>query len=41
MGQSGHAASPHYGDQFQPWVKVESPRLAFSPAPWRARRSTR
>jgi len=32
MGQSGHAASPHYGDQFQPWVKVESPRLAFSPA---------
>ena len=32
MGQSGHAASPHYGDQFQSWVKVESPRLAFSPA---------
>jgi penicillin G amidase len=32
MGQSGHPASPHYADQFQPWVKVESPRLAFTPA---------
>jgi len=32
MGQSGHPASPHYGDQFQSWVKVESPRLAFTPA---------
>jgi penicillin amidase len=32
MGQSGHPASPNYGDQFQPWVKVESPRLAFTPA---------
>jgi len=32
MGQSGHPASPHYGDQFQPWVRVESPRLAFTPA---------
>jgi penicillin amidase len=32
MGQSGHPASPNYGDQFQSWVKVESPRLAFSPA---------
>jgi len=32
MGQSGHAASPHYGDQFRPWVTVETPRLAFTPA---------
>ena len=32
MGQSGHPASPHYGDQFQPWVRVESPRMAFTPA---------
>jgi penicillin G amidase len=32
MGQSGHPASPNYGDQFQPWVRVESPRLAFTPA---------
>jgi penicillin amidase len=32
MGQSGHAASPHYGDQFRPWVNVEAPRLAFTPA---------
>jgi penicillin amidase len=32
MGQSGHPASPHYGDQFQSWVNVESPRLAFTPA---------
>jgi penicillin G amidase len=32
MGQSGHPASEHYGDQFQSWVKVESPHLAFTPA---------
>jgi acyl-homoserine lactone acylase PvdQ len=32
MGQSGHPASPHYGDQFESWVNVQSPRLAFSPA---------
>ena len=32
MGQSGHPASPHYGDQFKPWVNVESSRLAFTPA---------
>jgi penicillin amidase len=32
MGQSGHAASPHYGDQFRAWVDVESPKLAFTPA---------
>jgi len=32
MGQSGHAASPHYGDQFPSWVNVETPRLAFTPA---------
>jgi len=32
MGQSGHPASPHYGDQFQAWVDVETPRLAFTPA---------
>jgi penicillin amidase len=32
MGQSGHPASPHYGDQFRAWVNVESPRLAFTPA---------
>jgi penicillin amidase len=32
MGQSGHPASPHYGDQFGPWLKVESPRLPFTEA---------
>jgi len=32
MGQSGHPASPHYGDQFQPWLNVASQRLPFSPA---------
>jgi penicillin amidase len=32
MGQSGHPASPHYADQFQPWLRVESKRLAFTPA---------
>jgi penicillin amidase len=30
MGQSGHPASPHYGDQFEAWVKVETRRLPFS-----------
>jgi penicillin amidase len=32
MGQSGHPASPHYADQFQAWVNVETPRLPFTPA---------
>ena len=32
MGQSGHPASPHYGDQFDPWRKVETRRLPFTPA---------
>jgi penicillin amidase len=31
MGQSGHPASPHYGDQFEPWRKVESRTLPFTP----------
>jgi penicillin amidase len=31
MGQSGHVASPHYGDQMGPWLRVESPRLPFTP----------
>jgi len=31
MGQSGHAASAHYEDQFEPWRAVETRRLAFSP----------
>jgi penicillin G amidase len=32
MGQSGHLASPHYGDQLDAWVKVESRPLVMSPA---------
>jgi penicillin amidase len=32
MGQSGHAASPHYGDQFDPWVRAEPQRLPFTEA---------
>jgi penicillin amidase len=32
MGQSGHPASPHYEDQFDPWLKVESQRLPFTAA---------
>ncbi len=32
MGQSGHPASPHYADQFEPWAKVETQRLPFSAA---------
>jgi len=32
MGQSGHPASPHYDDQFDPWLKVESRRLPFTAA---------
>ena len=32
MGQSGHPASPHYEDQFEPWLKVESQRLPFTAA---------
>ncbi len=32
MGQSGHAASAHYEDQFEAWRAVETRRLAFSPA---------
>lgn len=31
MGQSGHVASSHYGDQLDPWLRVESPRLPFTP----------
>jgi penicillin amidase len=30
MGQSGHPASEHYSDQFDPWVKVETRRLPFT-----------
>jgi penicillin amidase len=30
MGQSGHAASAHYADQFEAWRAVETRRLAFS-----------
>jgi penicillin amidase len=30
LGQSGHVASEHYADQFDPWRKVETPRLAFT-----------
>jgi penicillin amidase len=30
MGQSGHPASPHYGDQLEPWVRVESLKLPMS-----------
>ena len=30
MGQSGHPASPHYGDQLDPWMRVEPLRLPFS-----------
>jgi penicillin amidase len=30
MGQSGHAASAHYADQFEPWRAAETRRLAFS-----------
>ena len=32
MGQSGHPASPHYGDQLGLWVNGESPRLVMSAA---------
>jgi penicillin G amidase len=31
MGESGHAASEHYRDQFDPWVRVESRRFPFTP----------
>jgi len=31
MGQSGHPASPHYQDQYWPWVRVESQTLPMSP----------
>jgi penicillin amidase len=31
MGQSGHVASPHYGDQLEPWLRVESRKLPFTP----------
>jgi penicillin amidase len=31
MGQSGHPASEHYGDQFEAWRKVESRTLPFTP----------
>src|SRR4029079_13011528 len=30
MGQSGHAGSAHYADQFGAWRAVETRRLAFS-----------
>jgi penicillin amidase len=30
MGQSGHPASPHYGDQLDAWVRVEPLRLPMS-----------
>ncbi|MET0554773.1 MAG: penicillin acylase family protein [Vicinamibacteria bacterium] len=30
MGQSGHPASPHYGDQLEPWVRVEPIKLPMS-----------
>jgi penicillin amidase len=30
MGQSGHPASPHYGDQLEPWVRVEPLKLPMS-----------
>jgi len=30
MGQSGQPASPHYQDQFWPWVRVESQTLPFT-----------
>jgi penicillin amidase len=32
MGQSGHPASPHYSDQFGPWVRGEAQRLPFTEA---------
>jgi penicillin amidase len=32
MGQSGHPASPHYDDQFDPWLNVETRRLPFTAA---------
>src|SRR5262249_55579499 len=32
MGQSGHVASEHYADQFEPWRRVETRRLPFTPA---------
>jgi penicillin amidase len=31
MGQSGHVASPHYSDQLEAWLRVESRRLPFTP----------
>lgn len=31
MGQSGHAASPHYQDQYDAWRNVETRRLPFTP----------
>jgi penicillin amidase len=30
MGQSGHVASPHYADQLEPWIRVETRRLPFT-----------
>jgi penicillin amidase len=32
MGQSGHVASEHYADQFEPWLQVRSLKLPFTPA---------
>jgi penicillin amidase len=32
MGQSGHAASEHYADQFDAWRNVETRRLPFTAA---------
>jgi penicillin amidase len=32
MGQSGHVASPHYGDQLGAWAEVRPLKLVMSPA---------
>jgi len=32
MGQSGHPASPHYGDQFETWRTAGTQRLPFTAA---------
>jgi penicillin amidase len=32
MGQSGHVASEHYGDQLDAWANVRTQKLAFTPA---------
>ena len=40
MGQSGHVASPHYGDQLDPWLHVESRSCRSPRRQWRAKQST-